>query len=388
MEKPRILIIGAGMVGLAQALALAKLDVEIIVLESEQPKLTGSPQELDARTCAINPSSQLFLQQLNVWNKVNPSALSAVEKIQVWDSQTDASISFDCSEFQKNRLATIVVNRALQAALWEAAQACPNIHLHCPETPESYRQLPNSNIEVQTNKNNYQADLIIGADGGHSWLREQLNLNYYERHYEQEAIVAVIECEKLHERSAYQVFHPTGPLALLPLANLHHCAIVWSNDLTRAQELMQLPIEKFNFELTHAFSGRLGFLKCLTERKTIPLLLRDVKQYLQGRAILIGDAAHNIHPLAGQGVNLGLMDAQCLAEKITLSLQQHQTVFYPRLLREFERERKAKNRTILYLMSAFKECFAKESFLFAQVRAIGLQLFDRFSVLKRAIILN
>ena len=358
----KITIVGGGMVGLAQAIALSQLSdpvldqqpVEVTVIEAREPQLTWQPTDYDARTCAINPETQLFLESLDTWAHIDPAAQAWVEQMQVWDANSDGKFNLDCAKLGRNRITTMIENRALVKALWQQAQAIENIQLCCPAKPDE--QL-------------FNADLVIGADGGHSWLREQLHLPFNEKDYEQQALVAVIETEKPHQNTAYQVFHHAGPLAVLPLQHPHHATIVWSNDLPRAQELMALPEKLFNLELTNAFDSCLGLLKTLTQPKAIPLVMRNVTQYIKGNAVLIGDAAHSIHPLAGQGVNLGLMDVQCLTQKISLALQDNKLHKH---LREFERERKFHNRNIMHAMSLIKALFGTDQAVLATLRSMLL----------------
>lgn len=340
--KPIVHIIGGGMVGLAQACALANLPITIKVFIAEEPMLNWDQSQFAIRTCAINPSSEQLLRNLDAWRFIPRSSKASVKNMLIWQSNLPNHLHYQANKLNVDHLTTIVENRALVAALWQRAQEFNNIEFCCqPLTDEVLN-----------------ADLVIGADGKRSWLRNKLDMACKKHDYHQQALVAVIKSEKPHANTAYQVFSNTGPLALLPLADCYHTAMVWSNDQPRATELLALSKEDFNRELSNAFENRLGVLGLASELKAIPLVAQTAKSYVKGNAVLIGDAAHHIHPLAGQGANLGLADVACLSQKIQQSWNNAHTVNYLPALLQYQRERQLANNSMSHLMTFFQQLFS------------------------------
>ena len=203
--------------------------------------------------------------------------------------------------------------------------------------------------------------------------------------YHHDALVAVIETEKPHYCTAYQPFLKTGPLGVLPLSDAHHVAIVWSADPSQVETLLSLSLEDFNRELMQSLNGELGRTHCVSKRKSIPLIQRHAVHYVQDNTVLIGDAAHTIHPLAGQGANLGFMDAACLAQVLIDAKQNQQAINLHRVLRRYERWRKSENEAMLLSMSAFKSVFSNCSLLAVNLRSWGFNITDRLHQLKHCI---
>lgn len=375
MKQRKTIIIGAGLVGLAQALALAKKNIQVVLIEEQ--KFVFPKEKFTARVSAINSSSIEFLKTLDI--KMEELRLTRLEKLVVWDDLSQAEIQFDSAMLGTPQLGVIIENRELLGILWLAAEQNENIEIMyvAPKNLVVYAnqlELTLSNGEV------LEAELIIGADGAQSWLRSYLAMETAQRSYYQQAIIACVEIEKSHKNTGWQNFLTSGPLALLPLNNSHHCAIVWSSDDARALELMAMDQAQFNVEMNNAFGSRLGEIQLLSERQLFPLIMRHAKNYVMTRVALIGDAAHSIHPLAGQGVNLGFMDAQCLA--------QHMDAKTPanfKNLRRYERERKAANTRILCAMRGLRDLFASKNSLLVSARALGLQALNKADFIKNAL---
>jgi 2-polyprenylphenol 6-hydroxylase len=380
-----IVIIGAGVVGLVLANALARANLPVTVVETSLPDLHWDNSQLDARVSAINAVSQQILMNLGVWSRIDPAAYAPLRALQVWDSSGGGAIHFDSADIGEPQLGFIVENRALIKALWETAESLSQVTILAPRQPvkiiHSLTQLQ-LQLEDQTV---IPAQLIVGADGGHSWVREEMSINSRERSYEQQALVAVAHTVRAHQNTGWQSFLPAGPLGVLPLADNQTTAIVWSNTLLEAQRLMGLPVMDFNDELSAALNHRLGAMTLLTPLKLIPLVMRHAQEYVLPRLALIGDAAHTIHPLAGQGVNLGFLDAAVLAQVIIEARQKQQDIGSLRVLRRYQRWRKGDNTLMLAAMSGFKELFAQNSPWIVQLRSQGLNLTNRLDVLKNPI---
>lgn len=375
MKKPKIIIIGAGLVGLAQALAFAQKNIQVILIEEQ--KFIFSKEKMTARVSAINSSSIQFLKNLNL--NIDELSPSRLEKLVVWDDLTQAEIDFDAAMIGVAQLGAIIENRELLRVLWLAVEQNKNIEI-IYAAPQSLVLQADQVELILSNQQTLIAELIIGADGAQSWLRNTLNIETSERSYYQKAIIACVQVEKNHQNTGWQNFLSTGPLALLPLNNPHHCAIVWSSEDARALELMAMDELEFNIEINNAFGSRLGGIKLLSERQLFPLIMRHAKNYVLARVALIGDAAHSLHPLAGQGVNLGFMDAQSLAKHIDAK-----TPANFKNLRRYERERKAANTRMLCAMRGLRDVFASQNSLLVPARAWGLQALNKADFIKNAL---
>jgi len=385
-NKKDIIIIGGGMVGLSLASALSKANFSVAVIESREPTLQWEASDYDARVSAINLASCRFLKYLNIWQKLNKSSMSSIDKMIVWDQQGGGEIQFDAAEIQQDKLGYIVENREIIRALWEQLSADPNVELLCPEKVANVTvNQKNVYLEYGENKK-IHANLIVGADGGNSWVRKQIGIDLKQQPYHHNAIVAVIKTTQPHGQTALQPFLKTGPLGVLPLAESDHVSIVWSANVLRSEELMSMSLMDFNRALTNALDYRLGQVHCLSERKSIPLVMRHAKQYVTDRVALVGDAAHTIHPLAGQGANLGFMDAACLAQTVVDAKEKLQDIGSLRVLRRYERWRKGDNTMMLLAMRSFKECFTETLPLLVTLRTFALNAANRLSLLKKCFI--
>ena len=317
-----ITIIGGGMVGLLFAWLLKSAQIPIVVVEAQAPLLQETANLWDARVSAINAASQQLLENVGIWQLLRPTTFSSLQKLKVWDSLGGAAINFDSAMVGVPALGAIVENREIIRVLWQQLQAHEPITLLTQVRPQQLTR-KNNDIEIMLdNHQKIQTQLVVGADGGKSWVRQQMRSEIVERSYEQSAVITVVKTQLPHQQTGWQAFLPAAVLALLPLRDPYHCAVVWSVSTARAHQLISLTADQFNDELNAAFGVRLGDMKCQQEPQAIPLVMRHAKRYVESCLALIGDAAHTIHPLAGQGVNLGFMDAACLAQCIIDAHQQ------------------------------------------------------------------
>jgi len=382
-KKTEIIIIGGGMVGLSLAAVLLKMQFTVTVVESKEPLLNWEATDYDARVSAINIASYRFLNYIDVWSDLREMCVAPLERMLVWDALGGGEIQFDAAEVNKESLGYIVENREIVRALWKKLSKDANCKLLFPCKPEQVN-VDDKGVHLQCdNGKTITADVIVGADGAHSWLRHQMPADMVEKPYQQHALVAVIKTEKPHERRALQPFLKTGPLGVLPLSDPYQISIVWSTNPTHADKLSSMPIEDFNRALTNALDSRLGNMSCLSERRVIPLIMRHAQHYVSERMVLVGDAAHTIHPLAGQGVNLGFMDAACLAETLREAKEKKRDIGSKNVLRRYERWRKGDNTLMLLAMRGFKECFSEQSPLWVTLRSFGLNATNRSSCMKK-----
>lgn len=377
-NKSDFIIVGAGMIGLSLALGLGQAGFSVSVVESKTPSFSWGENELDARVSAIHLETKNFLSALNVWPALRNSA-TPLERMEVWDVLGGGRITFDSLEINQPALGYIVENRRVVRELWEACQVCPTIKFYLNHTPSI---LENQTLTL-ANGNTVSADYLIGADGAHSWFREQLPIQYSEKPYHQDAIVAVVESERAHYQVAHQAFLSTGPLGVLPLKHPHRVAIVWSANHARANELMALAEDDFNAELSNALNLTLGVLCCVSPRQRIPLVERSVDHSVIGNCVLVGDAAHTIHPLAGQGANLGFMDAEALIKAFINTQKKFHKIHETRILRHYERERRIENERMRVVMAGFKQLFAEKSPIVASLRSYGLNFVNDQRWLKK-----
>ena len=383
-EKP-IVIIGGGMVGLLLATLLAKAEINALIIEAKKPLLYWKKESLDSRVSAINAVSQRLLKTSTVWEAIRKPMYSPLVKLKVRDDLGGAGITFDGAAVGTPTLGAIVENREIVRALWKRCQKDPYIEFICPAKPIQLLQSPDFIQLELDNDRKIRTSCVVGADGVHSWLCEQMKIEINECAYEQSAIVAVVKTENIHQQTGWQVFLPNAVLALLPLANSNHCAIVWSVATRKADYLTELDDATFNFELNNAFGLSLGKIQRLTKPKAIPLIMRHAKKYIGPRMVLIGDAAHTIHPLAGQGINLGFMDAACLAQCFIDAHQKKRDLGNMRVLHRYECWRKGDNAIMLVAICFFKEFFGTQLPFIVQARNFGLNITDRFNTVKNCL---
>jgi 2-octaprenylphenol hydroxylase len=378
-----IIIVGNGIVGAAAALALAKnADLQIAVLDSQTEISSWDETQHDHRVSAISLASKKIFQNLNVWKKIQAKRFSPYAKMQVWDEKEECQIYFDARDLNEPALGFIIEDKVMRVSLNEALREQSNIHLF-HSVKLSALQIHEDRVELQTQDATvFTAKLLIGADGAHSWVREKMQVAMRTWSYQQTALVATVKTAVPHEAIARQRFLMTGPLAFLPLKDKCSSSIVWSTTPEHANQLLSLEKEAFCEKLSAAFAYKLGEIVATSQRYSFPLQMRHVKNYVIDRCALIGDAAHTLHPLAGQGVNLGLLDAVCLAEEISEAHEKKRNFAHIAVLRRYERKRKSDNLTMLAMVEALKSLFISDKKSWTFLRTTGMNFTDRSSFLK------
>ncbi|QGX62693.1 FAD-dependent monooxygenase [Alteromonas mediterranea] len=384
MQHVDIAIVGGGIVGLTLAAALEYSELNIAIID-KSPCYQVLADRPTARVSAINQANIKALQQFDVWPHLQQDRANSYTAMHVWDKDSFGDIHFSCDEMGSDTLGVIVENQALVNALAQAVEAQSNVQL---VTAGIDRVLagPNQTMLMLDNDDVLSCRLLVGADGANSFVRKQAGLPITFKDYEHTAIVANIKTDEPHNNVARQAFTPTGPLALLPMAEPNVCSIVWSQTPEQASSLMALDDDAFCHALTAASNSVLGTTSLKTERAAFPLTMRYARQWAKDGVVLVGDAAHTIHPLAGQGANLGMQDALALAESLSSLSVAGKDIGLYKHLRSYERSRKTEATKMIAAMDGFKFLFDGNDPLKKLVRGIGLSATDKLTTIKNAFV--
>ncbi len=384
-----IIVVGAGMVGSATALGFAQQGFSVILIEAFQPDTQFDAEHVDNRVSALTRASEKLLDDLGVWSDMRQMRVTAYSDMHVWDAEGAGSIHFDAAELAEPSLGHIVENHVTQLALWQAMMASDNVEVICPDTVVTVSRAeqdgdPISEVQLKSGLV-LHASLVVAADGKKSVLRDLLGIDTQGWLYDQHALVATVTTATGHLYTAWQRFMPDGPLAFLPLSHNQDkdCSIVWSTTPEKAKQLLEMDAVEFCQALTVASEVRLGEITAVESRGVFPLELKHATTYIKEGFVLVGDAAHAIHPLAGQGVNLGFQDVEALIRLVKAARQQGRDIGGLRVLRQFERERKGSNMTMLAAMDGFKRLFSNRIKPVSMIRNAGLSLVDNAGPVKQ-----
>jgi len=377
-ERYQVVIVGAGLVGAAAALALGRQGVRVALVERRPPPPPGVAW--DTRIYAISPASQRFLERIGAWHRLDGGRIQPVFRMDVAGDGSGA-VRLDAYAAGVPRLATILESGRLQSALWQAIEADGNVALHCPATIESLVRDGTSTQLALTDGTAIEAELIVGADGAASRIREWAGLAATPTPYGQSGVVANFECERAHRGTAFQWFFDSDILAWLPL-NGNCVSMVWSTRSAHADALLMLEPAALAEKVRTAGHERLGELRLLTPAAAFPLRLIRVAAAVAPGVALIGDAAHGVHPLAGQGVNLGFGDAEALAA--VLAQQRRGNCGDVRVLQRYARERAEPVQRMQAVTHGLHHLFADDRA--AWLRNSGMKLVDRLSPLKAMLV--
>lgn len=387
-----VMIVGAGIAGSALARSLSGKGLTLALVEGS-PISTQLPEPLadvtafDARVSAITPASQALFAGIGVWEDIVAAGACPYQAMHVWDAEGTGAIDFSAAELDAPRLGTIVENRAITAALQNGLDCEPDVTLFNPVTVDGmHRNDDNRPCLELSDGRSISASLLVAADGALSRIREMAGFRTREWDYGHHAIVTTVEMERPHSGCAYQRFLQSGPLALLPLESRedrYFCSIVWSALPELAEELLAFDDKQFCAALTEASEARLGEIRGASPRFSFPLRQRHAIDYVQQGIALIGDAAHTIHPLAGQGINLGLQDVAALSEELLAGWSRQTAPGELLLLKRYQRRRKSENLLMMSAMDGFKRLFGEGALPLRWLRNTGMRLVDRAGPVKQ-----
>jgi len=391
-ERLNIVIVGAGVTGLTVAALLATSEyrerLNLTLIDAQERARHVADDEVALRVSAIATGSAALLESIGAWSTVRDRRASAYDGMRVWDESSTAdsgdALRFDAAEFAVPQLGFIVENALLQDALLKVIDQ-QKVELIFAAPIESLQTKNNGHQVALEDGRKFDADLVIGADGARSFVRNSVGIETDEWAYGQAAFVTHLQPENSHQNTAWQRFLSTGPLGMLPLAD-GRISVVWSTTEEQAQWAMSAAEDELGAALSEASDHVLGKLSVAGPRGVFPLRARHAKDYVKAGVALIGDAAHAVHPLAGQGANLGLQDAAALADVIAKALQNGEHPGDRPVLRRYERSRKGANAAMLHFMTGLNRLFATDSALLKELRTTGMRLFNRSGPIREHVV--
>ncbi|GAB2495375.1 FAD-dependent oxidoreductase [Arenimonas alkanexedens] len=382
-EMLDLVVIGAGVVGSATALAAARDGLRVALVEAQAPP-AWSPDDADLRVYAFAPDNAALLDELGAWASIRAARAHPYRRMRVWDAAGGGELDFDADTLARDHLGHIVEHGLLVDRLWAACGREPSLRRIFPARLATLEQDAEAAIAVLEDGQRLRARLVVGADGAGSRVRAELGLQTDAHDYGQRGLVAYVGTEQAHEDTAWQRFLPTGPLAFLPCAD-GRSSIVWTLPEADAQRLLALDDASFARELTRAFDARLGEVTSVSARAAFPLRRQLAKGYVAGRVVLVGDAAHAVHPLAGQGVNLGLRDVAALRSLWQRAAQVQADFASPHRLARWERSRRSENALAAHGFEAINRVFSNDALLPTLLRGHALGLVGRLAPVTRAL---
>ncbi|ALF55837.1 2-octaprenyl-6-methoxyphenyl hydroxylase [Nostoc piscinale CENA21] len=376
-----LVIVGGGIVGLTLAAALKDSGLNILLIEA---KVT-SASVAKGQAYAVHLLSALIYQGIGVWDKIVPH-IAKYRHVRLSDADYPDVVEFDAADIGRNspELGYVAEHQALLQPLQEFVQKCPNVNYLCPaEVVNTQHQPDIVAIDIKISEQIYtvRSKLLVAADGSRSPIRQAAGIKTHGWKYWQSCIVAFVKPEKPHNDTAYERFWPSGPFAILPLPG-NRCRIVWTAPHEEAKALCALDDEQFLAELSRRYGDHMGKLELLGDRFVFQVQLMQSDRYVLPRLALVGDAAHNCHPVGGQGLNLGIRDAAALAQVIQTAHKKGEDIGKIQVLKRYERWRKLENLTILGFTDLLDRMFSNQILPLVAVRRLGLWLMQRVPVLK------
>ena len=382
-----ITIVGAGIVGSSLACLLSKQGIKVTLIDRGSPLSIPKSSKLPDRTLALNLSSIDLFKEMNIWNELNKQS-TPFTRMFVWDSKGSSPLEFLAEEIKKKELGYVISNNTILKSLNKYIQDSPEITLR-QQTELSGINVNEKEVSISfLGGEKINSELIVGADGINSTLRKKAKIKTRTWSYDQRAFVAELKTEKFHDYTAWQIFTPKGPIALLPfdLIEGSNISLVWSAEIDYAEKLQKLTKKEFVKELEEKTEQILGKIDLKTEIRSFPLNQLHAKNYFSERIALVGDSAHSFHPLAGQGLNIGLSDVTSLSDVLIKARRRGVDIGSKRTLKDYERSRKIPNLTMTAMMELFKEGFATSDPWVKLARNFAFNVTTKSSALKKRVI--
>lgn len=358
MVSTDVIVVGGGMVGALTAAALGACGIDVVLLEKTAPAPFDAEVH-DLRVSAVSEASERMLEAVGAWDGIRQMRLCPYRRMLVWESQSTAQTLFDSSTIGLPHLGHIVENRVIQLGLWQQLQEMDNVTMVCPGQVDSL-QIETERVVISSGGQEYSAALLVAADGANSAVRSMANIDVEGETYNQHALVATVATDEPQQDITWQRFTPNGPQAFLPLSG-HRASMVWYESGETIAMLKQLPDDEFLRAMESSFPERLGGLRSLEGLGSFPLKWQHANDYVGPRLALVGDAAHSVHPLAGQGVNMGMLDAAALVECIVDQHAKGGDIGSSRGLRRYERWRRPQNNVMIRMLDGIHQAFQPQS---------------------------
>jgi 2-octaprenylphenol hydroxylase len=390
--ETHVVVVGAGIVGLTMAALLAQGEMRdslrVTLLDAGTRPEGPVDSELKLRVSAIATGSAKLLEQTGAWSRVDMARVAPYDAMRVWDASSTAdsgdALRFEAAEFAEAQLGFIVENAVLQMALLDVLQVAA-VELIFSARVADLQEIDGRQRVTLEDGRKIEADLVVGADGAHSRVRDCAGIDTSNWRYGQQAFVTHVAAEKPHNHTAWQRFLQTGPLGMLPLPD-GRVSVVWSTSEKQAQWALGASDGELGQLLSEASDHVLGELTVAGPRGAFALQAQHAKDYVKAGVALIGDAAHTIHPLAGQGANLGLQDAACLADVIVAAMQAGEYPGDRPVLRRYARARKGANATMLHFMTSLNRLFTTDSALLKELLTTGMRLFNHSGPIREHVV--
>lgn len=395
MQDYDLVVVGGGMTGLALVAGLAGSRKKIAIIETALEAPQWQAEVFDHRVSALSEASRALLDQLGAWEKMQARRVNPYQAMHVWDQAGTGEVSFAAHQAEVPHLGYLVENSVTHLGLLEQVEQQQNVtwyrgyQLTALEPGPQPRLTLESTQQTQTEPLVLSTALVVGADGAHSSVRRLADFATREWSYQHHALVTSVRTRLPHQDTAWQRFASSGPLAFLPLnkdGDRHWCSIVWSTSPEEAKILLELDAKTFHQRLGAAFEWRLGEIEQSEARAVLPLRQRHAKHYVQPGVALIGDAAHTIHPLAGQGVNLGFLDVLALTQVLVQAEAAQEAWGDLRVLERYQRQRQPDNLAMMALMETFKRLFASSSLPTLLLRNLGMKWVNSQDWMKRHLV--
>lgn len=388
MKRFDCVVVGGGMVGAASALSLAQLGLTVAVIEQYSPQKYDKQQAYDLRVSAISLASQHLLTQLNVWQSLSSMRLCPYQRLGVWESEL-AYTEFTAQHIKQPCLGHIIENRLLQLSLWQQIHLQDNVTLFCPQTLVDIKQgelsCEHDLVEIELSDETLLAKCVIAADGANSVVRKLVGIGITGWDYQQSAMLINVETALCQQDITWQQFFETGPVAMLPLSGESplggYASLVWYHHKDEIKRLSSLNNTTLEQEIMNAFPKRLGAIKVIN-KAAFPLTRRHANHYQKNSVLLVGDAAHTINPMAGQGVNLGFKDVKALQQVIASAIGNGECWYDPKVLSNYEKARRKDNLLMMSTMDVLNKTFSHPSPLIKAMRNTGLYMVNKLPVLK------